>query len=81
MNLLGRLEEGVQDPVLVVPIRENLLELGPDGRVFFIGEEVPPLAGAAIVPDHDVPGPEDVVTVLVGAVAVPTGGPVVKPVI
>ena len=40
---------------------------------------MPPLAGAALVPDHDVSGPQDVVAVLVGAVAVPAGGLVVKP--
>ena len=40
---------------------------------------MPPLAGAALVPDHDVSGPQDVVAVLVRAVAVPASGLIVKP--
>ena len=40
---------------------------------------MPPLAGASLVPDHDVSGPQDVVAVLVRAVAVPASGLIVKP--
>ena len=40
---------------------------------------MPPLAGASLVPDHDVSGPQDVVAVFVRAVAVPASGLIVKP--
>ncbi len=43
------------------------------------GIEVPPLAGAALVSDHDVAGPQRVVAVLVRAVAVPACSLIIKP--
>ena len=43
------------------------------------GVEVPPLAGAALVTDHDVAGPQRVVAVLIRAIAVPARCLIVKP--